>query len=1232
MFFRKRLNKIVLLDVVFQISSNSMKKQLSTTIRMMSLALIGLLFSASLKSQTVLDIVASSTEHNTLEAAVVAADLGGALSAPGNLTLFAPTDAAFSALPAGTVDALLADPTGDLTQILLYHVVGAEAFSNSLSDDQMIMTLQGQDVTVTINGSGVFINNAQVTVADIDATNGVVHVIDAVLLPELPTNTVVDIIVNSPDHNTLEAAVIAAGLVEALSAEGPFTVFAPTDAAFNLLPPGTIDVLLADPTGLLTEILFYHVVSGTALSTDLSDQQEIVTLNGLSVTVTINGSGVFINDAQVIVADILADNGVVHVIDAVLIPTEPTPTTVFDIISGSDVHNTLEAGLVAAGLDQDLTLGGPFTVFAPTDAAFDLLPAGVLDALLADPSGDLTSILLYHVLSGTVLSTDLSDGQTATTLLGEDITVTINGAGVFINDAQVIIADLVADNGVVHVIDAILMPTPESNTVVDIIVNSPDHNTLETAVIAAGLVEALSAEGPFTVFAPTDAAFNLLPAGTIDALLADPTGLLTEILFYHVVSGTALSTDLSDQQEIVTLNGLSVTVTINGSGVFINDAQVIVADILADNGVVHVIDAVLIPTEPTPTTVFDIIAGSSVHNTLEAGLVAAGLDQDLTLGGPFTVFAPTDAAFDLLPAGVLDALLADPSGDLTSILLYHVLSGTVLSTDLSDGQTATTLLGEDITVTINGAGVFINDAQVIIADLVADNGVVHVIDAILMPATPVSNTVVDIIVNSEVHNTLEAAVVAAGLVETLSGAGPFTVFAPTDAAFNLLPAGTIDALLADPAGLLTEILFYHVVSGTALSTDLSDQQEIVTLNGLPVTVTINGSGVFINDSQVIIADIIADNGVVHVIDAVLIPTEPTPTTVFDIIANSAVHTTLEAGLIAAGLNVDLTEGGPFTVFAPTDAAFDALPAGVLDALLADPSGELTSILLYHVLSGTVLSSDLTDGQTATTLLGEDITVTINGSGVFINDAQVIIADLVADNGVVHVIDAILTQPAPVPATVWDIIVNSPDHTILETAVLAAGLNDELSSAGPFTVFAPTDDAFTALPAGTIASLLANPTLLTSILLYHVASGNVLSGDLSDGQSIETLQGESVEISIMGSTVSVNDATVIVADLIAENGVVHVIDGVLSLPVGINESEEVVASIFPNPTVDQLTISLTNVAENTTFQIIDFTGKVVEQGNINSMVKTIDTTNLAAGNYVVRVFGNTTNSSINFIKL
>jgi hypothetical protein len=113
-------------------------------------------------------------------------------------------------------------------------------------------------------------------------------------------------------------------------------------------------------------------------------------------------------------------------------------------------------------------------------------------------------------------------------------------------------------------------------------------------VVAAGLVETLSGEGPFTVFAPTDAAFAALPAGTLDAVLAD-IDLLTAILTYHVVGGTALSTDLADGQVVTTLNGADVTVTINAEGVFINDAQVVLADLLADNGVVHVIDAVLLP-------------------------------------------------------------------------------------------------------------------------------------------------------------------------------------------------------------------------------------------------------------------------------------------------------------------------------------------------------------------------------------------------------------------------------------------------------------------------------------------------------------------------------------------------------------------------------------------------------------------------------------------------------------
>ena len=137
-------------------------------------------------------------------------------------------------------------------------------------------------------------------------------------------------------------------------------------------------------------------------------------------------------------------------------------------------------------------------------------------------------------------------------------------------------------------------------------------------------------------------------------------------------------------------------------------------------------------------TVVGIIVNSADHDTLEAAVIAAELADDLSGEGPFTVFAPTDAAFKALPAGTLETLLSDPTGDLAEILLYHVVSGKVMSGDLSDGMMATTLLGKDIEVSIDGGKVYINDAMVTVADIEADNGVVHVIDAVLLPPTVTS--------------------------------------------------------------------------------------------------------------------------------------------------------------------------------------------------------------------------------------------------------------------------------------------------------------------------------------------------------------------------------------------------------------------------------------------------------------------------------------------------------------
>jgi transforming growth factor-beta-induced protein len=803
-------------------------------------------------------------------------------------------------------------------------------------------------------------------------------------LGTVKADTVVDVIVNSPDHTTLETAVIAAELDDDLSGAGPFTVFAPTDDAFAALGSLVTD-LLQDPTGELAEILLYHVVSGNILSTDLTEGS-VPTLNGKEVSVSFDNGSVMINNATVTFANIETDNGVVHVIDAVMVPPV---VTVVDVVINSPDHQTLEAAVVAAGLADDLTTDGPFTVFAPTDAAFAALGT-VVDDLLLDPTGELADILLYHVVSGEVLSTDLTAGDVQT-LNGKNITVSFDGTDVLINGAKVTTADIETDNGVVHVIDAVMIPPVV--TVVDVVINSPDHQTLEAAVVAAGLADDLTTDGPFTVFAPTDAAFAAL--GTVvDDLLLDPTGELADILLYHVVSGEVLSTDLT-AGDVQTLNGKNITVSFDGTDVLINGAKVTTADIETDNGVVHVIDAVMIPPV---VTVVDVVINSPDHQTLEAAVIAAELADDLTTDGPFTVFAPTDAAFAALGT-VVDDLLQDPTGELADILLYHVVSGEVLSTDLTAGDVPT-LNGKNVTVSFDGDDVFINGAKVTTADIQTDNGVVHVIDAVMIP--PVI-TVVDIVVNSPDHETLEAAVIAAELADDLTTDGPFTVFAPTDAAFAAL--GTVvDDLLQDPTGELADILLYHVVSGEVLSTDLT-AGDVPTLNGKNVTVSFDGDDVFINGAKVTTADIQTDNGVVHVIDAVMIPPV---VTVVDIVVNSPDHTILETAVVAAELADDLTGEGPFTVFAPTDDAFAALGT-VVDDLLQDPTGQLAQILLYHVVSGSVLSTDLTEGNVPT-LNGQDITVSFEGTDILINNAKVTAANIETDNGIVHVIDAVLLPP------------------------------------------------------------------------------------------------------------------------------------------------------------------------------------------------------------------------------
>jgi uncharacterized surface protein with fasciclin (FAS1) repeats len=267
----------------------------------------------------------------------------------------------------------------------------------------------------------------------------------------------------------------------------------------------------------------------------------------------------------------------------------------------------------------------------------------------------------------------------------------------------------------------------------------------------------------------------------------------------------------------------------------------------------------------------------------------------------------------------------------------------------------------------------------------------------------VSKDIVDTAVGAGSFKTLAAALKAAGLVDTLKGKGPFTVFAPTDEAFAKLPAGTVETLLKpENKAKLTTILTYHVVAGKVMAADVVKLTSAETVQGQSVTINAS-NGVAVDAAKVVKTDIGCSNGIIHVIDAVLMPKDD----IIDTAVAAGSFKTLAAALQAAGLIDTLKGDGPFTVFAPTDEAFSKLSEGTVEALLKPENKEkLTAILTYHVVAGKVMSGDVVKLSSAKTVQGQEVSVNAT-SGVKINNATVVKADIVCSNGVIHVIDAVL---------------------------------------------------------------------------------------------------------------------------------------------------------------------------------------------------------------------------------
>lgn len=573
-----------------------------------------------------------------------------------------------------------------------------------------------------------------------------------------------------------------------------------------------------------------------------------------------------------------------------------TPTTIVDAAVNNGNFTILVAALQATGLDATLAdADSKFTVFAPTDDAFALLGQDTIEALLLD-TDTLSNILTYHVIGGEVAAAAAISlaGTKVAMVNGDEVGLSLSGDSLLVNTATVIITDIQTDNGIIHVIDAVLLPPadimqPTAN-IVETAVASGLFTTLVAALQATNLDTVLSDESTqFTVFAPTDAAFALIGEDTINTLL-DNTDVLSSILLQHVVSGSAVDfvtgTSLNGVQ-VETASMASVLVSINTSTdkLMFGGANIVTKDIYTTNGIIHVIDAVIVGDVKIPSpsmSLVDVAIDNGSFTTLASALKSTGLDTVLSnLDNDYTVFAPTDAAFAKLPEGTLENLSVE---QLSDILLYHVLPGKVMSDGAitlaqSSENMVETAGGEKLSLSFVNSMLFVNGAKVSATDVMADNGVIHVVDSVILPTTSVdmsSQSIVDVaLADPDSFSTLVDALSDADLVTTLADeSATFTVFAPTNAAFNKIDPEALTALLADTQEL-TDVLLSHVVSDsalTALDAFAANGKMLTTTSGNKVSVSIDADTGALNvgGANVTITNITTSNGVIHVIDTVIL--------------------------------------------------------------------------------------------------------------------------------------------------------------------------------------------------------------------------------------------------------------------------------------------------------------------------------------------------------------------------
>ncbi|XP_072900023.1 periostin-like isoform X1 [Hemitrygon akajei] len=528
----------------------------------------------------------------------------------------------------------------------------------------------------------------------------------------------------------------------------------------------------------------------------------------------------------------------------------------------------------------------------------------------------------------------------------------------------------------------------------------------------------------------------------------------------------------------------------------------------------------------------------------------SNLRKEIEGAGTYTLFAPSNDAWNLLEFEIRDALLSNVNIELLNALHYHMVNYRLLTKNMKNGMTVTSMYN-DLGILVNhypNGVVTVNCARIIYANQIATNGIVHVIDRVIRSVT---NTLEEVIENTDELRTFKTALADSGLFETLSKSGYYTIFAPTNEAFGKLPQEVLERITRDPVAL-EALINYHILDSVQCSEAIMHGSSYTTLEGSNIEIGCEGDSLTINGHRMVNRkDIVTTNGVIHLIDQVLIPDAAKQ--VLEL--TSSKQTVFHDFLIKTGISAAFTKGD-YTLFVPFNEAFT-------EEIRSYEQRYLKKVLQNHILKTKVVLNELYNGQTLRTIGGSFLRVFVYRTAVCIENSCMYRGSREGRNGVLHSIKTIII---PAQKSIVKILREDPRFSIFLRLIETVGLTEIFKEGGDWTVFAPTNDAFASLSEREINELIRDKNVLEQIISYHFLKGVYIGGGIETGVTnvMKSWQGSAIMVKLLNNTMMVNGMKTKQSDLMANNGVIHVIDTLLfpkDLPVTSNYLQGILTKLI-----------------------------------------------------------------------